>query len=223
MPITLPFSSAGSILDTELFDVLNPVVLGYGCLIFLPRWKHTHTVVFTLIFVYSVLYTLLLVNRLVAGPLPQGSGFDSLAGVTALFSDEAVIFAGWTHYIAFDLLASSFIVSDAIKSGLPHLSIVWTIPLTLMAGPIGLTAYMLTKTFWLRAFGSSTTNEITFMQCKLNELQNNVVSSPTLTLLYCGVSGLALFMVVWVVAMPSSWYANRLRPGGRKCGIGTEN
>ena len=84
--------------------------------------------------------------------------------------------AGWTHYIAFDLMMARHVVIDSQSSGIPHLAIVWAIPLTLMAGPAGLFAYYLAK--------------LTRHCCgtKVSVLQ----------LLYLGATFFSLFMVYWV-------------------------
>merc|ERR1719356_2362309 len=71
--------------------------------------------------------------------------FSSLDGVAAVFSQRPVVLAGWTHYIAFDLMMSRHIILDSQACGLSHLAVVWTIPVTLMAGPSGLFAYYVTK------------------------------------------------------------------------------
>jgi hypothetical protein len=64
-------------------------------------------------------------------------GFGTLAGVAALFSDPAILLAGWIHYLAFDLLVGAWITRTAARDGIAHL---WVLPclfLTLMAGPVG--------------------------------------------------------------------------------------
>src|SRR5688572_16974219 len=43
----------------------------------------------------------------------SSGGFSSLAGVAALFSNPWLLLAGWTHYLAFDLLVGTWIVRDA--------------------------------------------------------------------------------------------------------------
>ena len=86
------------------------------------------------------MYAALLLHRfsLVAEhPLPEGGGFATLSQVVALFTDRETVFAGWVHYIAFDLFVSRYIVMDAQEKGVPHLLVVACVPLTLLAGPMG--------------------------------------------------------------------------------------
>jgi len=108
----------------------------------------------------------------------------------ALFSSRRVIFAGWTHYIAFDLFVARFIVLDFQLAHMPYLSIVWTLPMTLMAGPAGLVAYATTKQVW-----------------KLRTELTRRGYSMCVVLLYLGAVALSLMMVSWVLAFPSSWLA----------------
>jgi hypothetical protein len=152
----MPLPFLPDVEDDVLFDGLHLVMIGYLLLAFAPRWEWTPSIVNGLVFGYSVMYALILGVRLqahfVSNPLPEGGGFDSLKAVVALFSDRAAVFAGWTHYIAFDLFVAGHIVSDAHINGIPHLVIVWLVPVTLMAGPFGLAAYFITKTVWLALF-----------------------------------------------------------------------
>jgi hypothetical protein len=53
--------------------------------------------------------------------------------------------AGWTHYIAFDLLAAVWICQDATKRAVPYFLILPCLPLTMMAGPCGLVIYMILR------------------------------------------------------------------------------
>eukprot|EP00656_Telonema_subtile_P011905 TRINITY_DN1594_c0_g1_i1.p1 TRINITY_DN1594_c0_g1~~TRINITY_DN1594_c0_g1_i1.p1 ORF type:complete len:103 (-),score=21.16 TRINITY_DN1594_c0_g1_i1:214-522(-) len=76
---------------------------------------------------------------------PQGAGFSSLDQVVALFSSRPIMFAGWSHYICFDLLAGLWVTQDAQVSGVPHAVVVCLLPVLLMAGPAGLFAYLVLR------------------------------------------------------------------------------
>ncbi len=84
-------------------------------------------------------------------PLP-GASFNTLAGVTALFSLPGNVMLGWTHYLAFDLFVGSWEVEDAAKIGLPHWAILVPLALTFLFGPIGLFTYAIIRTIhmWRR-------------------------------------------------------------------------
>lgn len=87
MPI--PFLSFD---DHALFPCLNVVIVGYTLLLFAPKWKYTPTVTLFTVFLYSILYTLLLLHRVFVSEVPLGDmKFDSLGAIIALFSDNAVV------------------------------------------------------------------------------------------------------------------------------------
>lgn len=93
-------------------------------------------------------------HRLLLAPEPLPPvAFDSLGAIADLFKDRPTLFAGWTHYIAFDLFVARFIVLDSQACGMPHLLAVWAVPLTLFAGPAGFTFYMALRTVWTSTRG----------------------------------------------------------------------
>ena len=72
-------------------------------------------------------------------------GFGSLTDVRALFSVDALLLAGWVHYLAFDLLVGTMEVRQATELGIPHLSIVPALLLTFFLGPIGFLLFFVIK------------------------------------------------------------------------------
>ena len=66
----------------------------------------------------------------------EGS-FSSLQGVAALFENPWLLLAGWTHYLAFDLLVGVWEVRDASGRGLPHVMVLPCLLLTFLFGPAG--------------------------------------------------------------------------------------
>jgi hypothetical protein len=72
-------------------------------------------------------------------------GFSSLGGVGLLFSNPWVLLAGWTHYLAFDLLVGVWEVTDAGERGIPHLLVVPCLALTFMFGPAGWLVYQMVR------------------------------------------------------------------------------
>ena len=73
-------------------------------------------------------------------------GFSSLDGVASLFSNRWLLLAGWTHYLAFDLLVGVWEVRDSIERRIPHLLVVPCLALTFMFGPAGWLLYQLIRT-----------------------------------------------------------------------------
>ena len=97
---------------------------------------------------YATLF-LLLVGKLVdpgavAGASGQGS-FRSIAGIRALFASDAGIVIGWTHYLAFDLFVGLWIAKDADNKGFARWVQLPFLAATLLAGPIGLLAWLVTR------------------------------------------------------------------------------
>ena len=95
--------------------------------------------------------------------------------------------AGWTHYIAFDLFVGRWMVLDASRSDIPHYAVVWLLPVTLLAGPVGLTTYLcVVKPGWRAR---------TWMRVAI------------LRLLFAICWALSLCMAAWVLVFPASFRA----------------
>ena len=76
------------------------------------------------------------------GEAPAEGGFGTLAEVKALFRVDALLLAGWIHYLAFDLFVGAWIVRDSQTHDLRHLLVIPCLFFTLMAGPFGLLLYL---------------------------------------------------------------------------------
>jgi hypothetical protein len=72
-------------------------------------------------------------------------GFGSLASVQLLFSNPWLLLAGWVHYLAFDLFIGNWEVRDAQEHGVPHWSIVPSLVLTFLFGPLGFLLYFVIR------------------------------------------------------------------------------
>ncbi len=132
-----------------VFQLLNAVVLPWWAIwLAAPRSRWAarlagHGAVFIAL---GLVYTGLLVAALASGG-GQGFGFDGLR--TAL-SEPLGFLAGWTHYLAFDLFIGAWILREAARLDLeprPYLF------LTLMAGPLGLMAFLVRRSLRLRDAG----------------------------------------------------------------------
>ena len=71
-----------------------------------------------------------------------GGGFQSLESVQILFSSRGLLLAGWTHYLAFDLLIGRWIVDDASSEGRSRLPLLLALPATFLFGPVGVLLYL---------------------------------------------------------------------------------
>jgi hypothetical protein len=128
----------------QLFAICNGfALLGWLLLIAAPRWQWTATLVLSGLWsvVLAVVYT-----ALIASFMPQAEGgFGSIAEVRALFANDALLTAGWVHYLAFDLYVGALEVRQAHQYGIPHIVLIPILIATFMLGPIGLLAFCIAK------------------------------------------------------------------------------
>jgi hypothetical protein len=133
----------------HLFVVCNNLALaGWALLVFAPRWRWTERLVLSGAWSLglSLVYLALVVVFL---PSAQG-GFGSLDGVARLFENDALLLAGWVHYLAFDLMIGAMEVRQARAAGMAHVALVPCLVMTLMLGPIGLLLFFIAKSARLR-------------------------------------------------------------------------
>jgi hypothetical protein len=133
------------VLDT-IFSATNALaMIGWAGLILLPGRRFVVQILARVLIpaAIAVIYIGLMVSHV--GSSPEGGGFGSLAGIAALFSVDALLLAGWIHYLAFDLFVGSWEVTDSRKEGISHLLLVPCLVLTFMAGPAGLALYFAIK------------------------------------------------------------------------------
>jgi hypothetical protein len=137
--------------DAEvLFRLLNLAVLPWWVVwIAAPRSARaarlaSHSAVWL---VLCAIYALLLLSLLLGGGLGGGLDYDSLRIALAT---RTGFLAGWTHYLAFDLFVGAWILRESLRLDVevrPYLV------LTLLAGPLGLGAFLLRRALRLRTLG----------------------------------------------------------------------
>jgi hypothetical protein len=69
----------------------------------------------------------------------------SPAGLAAVFSDPRVVVLGWTHYLALDLFTGLWIARDGDHKAISRLVQAPVLVLTLLAGPVGLLAWLVLR------------------------------------------------------------------------------
>ena len=129
-----------------VFKLANTLVLPQWLLMaFAPRWGVTKWLMNT--YLIPVCLAVIYVIYLFAGGPVDFAAFGSLPGVKNLFATGAdgVMLAGWVHYLAFDLVAGTFIVRDAQEKAIPHGLIVIPLFCCFMLGPVGLLLYWLIR------------------------------------------------------------------------------
>ncbi|MEM7010685.1 MAG: ABA4-like family protein [Verrucomicrobiota bacterium] len=113
-------------------------------LLVLSRWVKALRTVVTWAVVPLLLSVAYIVIIAYAMPNAEG-GFDSLAGVMALFENPYMVLAGWLHYLAFDLLIGTWIWFDAGRLQIPWWATVPALVLSFMLGPAGFVLHMLVR------------------------------------------------------------------------------
>ncbi len=131
---------------STVFQLANTLVLPQWLLMVVaPRWVVTQWLVKS--YLIPVCLAVFYVVYLFAGGPVDFGAFNSLAGVKGLFANggDGVMLAGWIHYLAFDLVAGSFVLRDSQEKNIHHLLIVVPLFFCFMLGPVGLLLYWLIR------------------------------------------------------------------------------
>ncbi|WP_019988063.1 ABA4-like family protein [Rudanella lutea] len=125
------------------FTLANALVFPQWLLMIIaPRWRVTQWLVGTLIIpmVLAVMY----LAYLFTGSKPLDfMAFSTLQGVMSLLGsgDKGPALAGWIHYLAFDLVAGSWVLRDGQQRQIHHGLLVPCLLFCFMLGPTGLLLY----------------------------------------------------------------------------------
>ena len=130
-------------------------IIGWLILIFLPRRFDLLFAVpqYVIPFGLSLAYAGFILPNMYT---VEGGGFGSLAEVRVLFGNDALLLAGWIHYLAFDLFIGAWIARQADAIGLPRLIQAPILAAAFMFGPIGLAIFLAIRAFYWRAPGETT-------------------------------------------------------------------
>lgn len=136
------YGSMSSMNAESIFILVNlATLLGWVLILLLPYARITHNLIDRMLLpaCIAVIYIVLVV--LVFPQIP----FEdySFLGLTELFSDPWVMALGWTHLMAFDLVAASWMKQDAHKHKIRHRVMLAPYLLTLFFGPTGLLVYLI--------------------------------------------------------------------------------
>jgi len=88
-------------------------------------------------------------QRVPGAPAPDLMDY-SVEGLRPFFMSDGGIVLGWTHYLAFDLFVGCWIARDADRRGSPRLAQLPFLFAALLAGPIGLFAWLAARNLWRR-------------------------------------------------------------------------
>ena len=127
-----------------LFTATNVIAFtAWAALAALPRGLKVLSLVLylgvgLLCLAYTSLFLVIFAN------LPDLPDYN-VEGLKTLFTTNQGIVLGWTHYLAFDLFIGLWIAKDADHKGFSRLVQLPFLFATLMAGPIGLLAWLITR------------------------------------------------------------------------------
>jgi hypothetical protein len=117
----------------QIFKIANLIaVIGWVIMAIFYNHRLTSKIIFSgIVMLFSILYVYLILTSMDAF---KDGGFGSLPEVTALFSNQKVLLAGWVHYLAFDLMIGLFITLNSSKQGINRFIILPCLFLTLCSG-----------------------------------------------------------------------------------------
>jgi hypothetical protein len=134
----------------QIFSIVNVVAAGAWVLLAVwprRRWAANAIAGIAVPALLAAVYIAIIVTKW-AG---SAGGFSSLPAVATLFGNPWLLLAGWTHYLAFDLLIGGWEVRDARERGIPHLLVLPCLALTFLFGPAGWMLYIALRTSRLRS------------------------------------------------------------------------
>jgi len=131
----------------QLFALGNSLaLLGWLILILAPRrWPALNTLPRLIL---PALLALAYVALILPNLFTTEGNFSTIEGIRLLFASDALLAAGWIHYLAFDLFIGGWIADRSDEAGLPRLVQVPILLATFMLGPIGLLLFLLTRLAW---------------------------------------------------------------------------
>ena len=73
---------------------------------------------------------------------PPSGDLGTIAGLRAVFADDWVFAAAWTHYLVFDMVVGAWIARDSVRLGIHWLPRTAALLLTVLAGPVGFLVHL---------------------------------------------------------------------------------
>jgi hypothetical protein len=127
---------------SQIFSLTSTLAaLQWLVLIILPHWKVTRWLIrYPVVPIFlSITYCIYIAGFFSI----EGGGYNSLEQVRTLFAHDALLLAGWVHYLAFDLLIGFAIMRSAGEKAVSHWFVIPCLILTFMFGPCGFLLYQL--------------------------------------------------------------------------------
>ena len=129
--------------DEQLFALASSAPLpAWLALCFAPLGRRQVVVFARFVAISLCLAYLLMIAVALSQPGGAAPDLTTLAGLAKAFSDPRVMLIGWLHYLAFDLWVGTWIVEEAGRRAVPNAAVAPCLVLTLLAGPVGLLAFL---------------------------------------------------------------------------------
>ncbi len=131
----------------QVFQLASALVMPQWLLMAVaPRWFVTQFLIKS--FLIPVLLACVYAWYLFSGGPVDFMAFSTLQGIKGMFQagGDAVMLAGWIHYLAFDLIAGSVVLRDAHERSIPHGWVVVPMLFCFMLGPVGILLYWIIRT-----------------------------------------------------------------------------
>lgn len=126
----------------QVFNIVNlTAFLAWIYLIAVARWTPRAFAVMR--YAIPIVLALVYLTCLLLSKPNEEAGYNSLAEVTAIFTQPWVIVGAWIHYLAFDFFVGSWILAKSKSEGIGHGWIVIPMIFTFMFGPIGLLLFLI--------------------------------------------------------------------------------
>lgn len=135
-----------------LFNLSNFLVLPFWLLIIIfPHWQLTKRLMqgFWSVIIPALLYAGMVIPQL-PGVISALSN-PSLATIAELMATPQGATVAWAHFLAFDLFVGRWVYLDSREHNVIARLVSPMLFLVFMVGPLGLLAYLLVRTLWLRA------------------------------------------------------------------------
>jgi hypothetical protein len=128
----------------QWFGIAGQIAMvGWFILIFMPR--RIKPLFFVAEYLLPFLLGLLYAGLALTSYFTAKGGYGSLDSVRLLFDNEAMLLAGWIHYLAFDLFIGAWIARQADALSLSRLIQAPILFATFMFGPVGLILFFVIK------------------------------------------------------------------------------
>ncbi len=131
----------------QLFQATNTLALvAWIALVLAPgRWIVSHVLCAVVVpGVLAAAYAAVIGWKLFQNGPPAGD-LGTIAGLRAVFEDDWVFAAAWTHYLVFDMVVGAWIARDAVRLGIHWLPRTAALLLTFLAGPVGFLVHLVCR------------------------------------------------------------------------------